>query len=145
MARCNRHLDRQQRCQSAPAEQAGADVINYRNEEVGGRGKALTHRRGVDAVIEVDLNGNAGLYPAILRRHAIVVVYGMSASEAMLPALWIMQHSIMLRLHDMKEAGAAAIAELGRRLREASLAQTIGRRLPLEGSARHTRSSSAAR
>jgi NADPH:quinone reductase len=122
---------------AAHAEQAGADaIINYRNEDVGGRVKALTNGRGVDAVIDVDLSGNAGLYPAILRPHAIVVACGMSASEAMLPALWMMQNSITLRLflvHDMNEAErAAGIAELGQWLKEGCLGHTIGRRLPLE-------------
>jgi NADPH:quinone reductase len=122
---------------AAYAEQAGADaIINDRNEDVGGRVKVLTHGRGVDAVIDVDLSSNAGLYPALLRPHAIVVVSDMSASEAMLPALWMMQNSITLRLflvHDMSEAErTAGIAELGQWLREGRLGHTIGRRLPLE-------------
>jgi NADPH:quinone reductase len=119
------------------AEQAGADaIINHRDEDVGGRVKALTNGQGVDAVIDVDLSGNAGLYPAILRPHAIVVACGMSASDAMLPALWMMQNSITLRfflVHDMNEAErAAGIAELGQWLKEGCLGHTIGRRLPLE-------------
>ena len=122
---------------AANAEQAGADaIINDRNEDVGARVKVLTCGGGVDAVIDVDLSINAWLYPAILRPRAIVVVCGVSASEAKLPAHWMMQNSIMLRLllvHDMSETErAAGIAELGQWLREGRLGHTIGRRLPLE-------------
>jgi NADPH2:quinone reductase len=122
---------------ASDAEKAGADaIINDRNEDVGARVKALTNGIGVDAVIDADLSTNAGLYPTVLRPRAIVVVYGMSASEAMLPAVWMMQNSIMLRLflvHDMNEAErTAGIAELGQWLREGRLEHTIGRRLPLE-------------
>jgi NADPH:quinone reductase len=122
---------------AADAEQTGADaIINDRNEDVGARVKALTSGIGVDAVIDADLSANAGLYPTVLRPHAIVVVYAISASEAMLPAVWMMQNSIMLRLflvHDMNEAErVAGIAELGQWLREGRLGHAIGRRLPLE-------------
>jgi NADPH2:quinone reductase len=122
---------------AAHAKQAGADaIINYRSEDVGGRVKALTNGRGVDAVIELDLSGNARLYPAVLRPHAIVVVYGVSAGEATLPALWMMQNSITLRfllVYEMNEAErAAGIAELSQWLKEGRLEHTIGRRLPLE-------------
>jgi NADPH2:quinone reductase len=122
---------------AAHAKQAGADaIINYRSEDVGERVKALTCGHGIDAVIEVDLSGNAGLYPAVLRPHAIVVVYGTSAGEAVLPALWMVQKSIALRLllvHDMNAAErTAGIAELGQWLKEGRLGHTIGLRLPLE-------------
>jgi NADPH2:quinone reductase len=122
---------------AAHAKQAGADaIINYRSEDVGERVKALTCGRGVDAVIELDLSGNARLYPAILRSHAIVVVYGTSARDATLPALWMLQNSITLRfllVYDMNEAErAAGIAELSQWLKEGRLAHTVGRRLPLE-------------
>jgi NADPH:quinone reductase len=122
---------------ASDAEKAGADaIINDRDEDVGARVKALTNGGGVDAVIDADLSTNAGLYPTVLCPRAIVVVYGTSASEAMLPAVWMMQNSIMLRLflvHDMSEAErAAGIAELGQWLREGRLEHTIGRRLPLE-------------
>jgi NADPH:quinone reductase len=103
---------------AAHAMDAGADAtVNYRSEDIGERIKALTCGRGVDAVIELDLSGNARLYPAILRPRAIVVAYGTSASEAMLPALWMIQNSITLRLllvYDVNEAErASGIAELG--------------------------------
>jgi NADPH2:quinone reductase len=118
------------------AQRAGADAaINYRNEDVGGRVKALTGGRGVDAAVEVDLSRNAKLYPVMLRPHASVVVYGMSASEATLPSLWMMQNSITLRLflvYELSEADrAAGIAELCQWLDAGKLQHTVAQRLPL--------------
>jgi NADPH2:quinone reductase len=73
------------------ARAAGADeVINYRTEDVGERVKTLASGRGVDAVIEMDLSRHAKFYPAVLRPHAMVVIYGMSSNETMLPSLWLM-------------------------------------------------------
>jgi NADPH2:quinone reductase len=90
----------------------------------------------VDALIEMDLSGNAGLYPAILRPHATIVVYGTSTSEAALPALWLMQNSITLRLFLVYELSpedrAAALAELTDLLEHGRLIHTVARRLPLE-------------
>jgi NADPH2:quinone reductase len=122
---------------AAPAQRAGADaIINYRNEDVGDRVKALTGGRGVDAVIELDLSRNAKLYPSILHPHASVVVYGMSASEATLPSLWMMQNSIALRLflvYDLNDDDrAAGIAELSKWLEAGRLRHTIAQRFPLE-------------
>lgn len=121
---------------AAHARNAGADeTVNYRTEDVGERIKALTGGRGVDAMIEMDLSSNAKLYPSILGPHATVVVYGMSANEATVPALWLMQNSITLRLFLIYEISqddrTAGIAELTRLLEE-GLIHTIARRLPLE-------------
>jgi NADPH:quinone reductase len=121
----------------AHAKSAGADeAINYRTEDVGERVKALTDKRGVDAVIEVDLTRNAHLYLAILRRHATVVVYGVSAADSKLPSLWMMQSSITMRLfliYDISEADRAdGLAELTRLLGGGSLRHAVARRLPLE-------------
>ncbi|SDR22439.1 NADPH2:quinone reductase [Rhizobiales bacterium GAS113] len=122
---------------AAHARKAGADeVINYRSEDVGERVQVLTQGRGVDAVIEMDLTRNARYYPAILRPHATVAVYGMSAGETNLPSLWLMQNSITLRLflvYDVSESDrAAGIAELTRLLEEGRLAHTVARRLRFE-------------
>ena len=122
---------------AAHAQRAGADaIINYRGEDVGERVKALTGGRGVDAVIELDLSRNGKLYPSILRPHASAVVYGMSASEAVLPSLWMMQNSITLRLflvYDVNDDDrAVGIAELSKWLEAGRLQHTIAQRFPLE-------------
>ena len=118
------------------ARRVGADeVINYRTENVGQRIKTLTNGLGVGAVIELDLSTNGKDYPNILRRHATVVVYGMSSSESMLPTLWLMRNSITLRLflvYDLSAADRdACLAELGALLESNRLMHTVGRRLPL--------------
>jgi NADPH:quinone reductase len=122
---------------AAHATSAGADAtINYRGEDVGERVKALTDGRGVDAVIEMDLNRNAKLYPAIVRPHGRVVVYGMTAPEATLPALWMMQNTVSLLpflIYEISDADrAAGLVEVGQLMEAGKLRHTIAQRLPLE-------------
>jgi NADPH2:quinone reductase len=126
---------------AAHARSAGADhVINYRSEDVGARVKAASDGLGVDAVIEMDLTGNAALYPHILRPRATVAVYGMSKSEATLPSLWLMQNTITLKFFLIYEISdedrRAALAELDALLQGGRLRHTIGLRLPLAQVAR---------
>src|SRR5271157_4788277 len=122
---------------AAHARRAGADeVINYRTEDVAERVKALTGGRGVDVMIEMDLSGDANLYPSILRPHASVVIYGTSMSTATLPVLWLMQNSITLRfflIYDISEADrSAAIAELSDLIQRGRLLHTVARRVALD-------------
>jgi len=126
---------------AAHARAAGADhAINYRTEDVGARVKAITEGAGVDAVIEMDLSGNAALYPQILRPHASVVIYGMSKNDTTLFSLWLMQNSITLKffyIYAITEADRQAnLAELDTLLRAGRLRQTIALTLPLEEVAR---------
>ena len=119
---------------AAHARAAGADeAINYRTEDVGECVRTLTSSRGVNAVIDVDLSRNAGIYPAVMRPHATAVIYGMSANEAPLPRL--IQNSITLRfflIYDVSEADrAAGIAQLTNLLEQGRLVHTVARRLPL--------------
>ena len=121
---------------AAHARSAGADeIINYRSENLGERVKALTDGKGVDAVIEMDVSGNAASYPAILKPHGVVVIYGMSAGETTLPSMWLMQNSISLRfflVYELQDADrAAGLAELTELLESGKLVHTIARRLPL--------------
>jgi NADPH2:quinone reductase len=122
---------------AAHARAAGADeVVNYRTEDVGERAKTLTGGRGVDAVIEMDLSRNARYYPAVLRPHATVAIYGMSESDTTLPVRWLMQNNVTLRLflvYDLAEADrAAGIAQLTGLLKQSRLIHTVAQRLPLE-------------
>ena len=122
---------------AAHAKKAGADeTINYRAEDVGERIKALTGGRGVDVVIEMDFSANAKSYPSILRPHTTVVIYGMSANEATLPSLWLMQNSATLRfflVYDISDSDrSAGIAELTGLLMQGRLVHTVARRLPLD-------------
>jgi NADPH2:quinone reductase len=122
---------------AAHAIAAGADAsIDYRNEDVAARIGDLTAGCGVDAVIEVDLTRNARLYPAIVRPRGRVVVYGMTAPETALPALWMMQNSVSLLPFLIYEIGpadrAAGLAEIAGLLQAGKLRHTVAKRLPLE-------------
>jgi NADPH2:quinone reductase len=78
------------------ARAAGADhTIDYRRDEVGERVMAITGKRGVDAVVEVDLGANAALLPAVLRPRGRVVVYGTGA-QATIPSQFCLVNNIEL-------------------------------------------------
>ena len=122
---------------AARARNAGADAtVKYRTEDVAERVRAFTGGRGVDALIEMDLNNDAKLYPSLLAPHATVVVYGMTASEATLPTMWMMQNSIDLRpflIYEISEADrASGIAELTKLLEQGRLTHNVALHLPIE-------------
>jgi NADPH2:quinone reductase len=80
------------------ARQAGADhVIDYKRENVGERVMAITARRGVDAVIEMDLAANARLLPEVVAPNSTVAIYGSGAPEVAIPFQALLQNSIALR------------------------------------------------
>ena len=77
----------------------------------------LTDRRGVDAVIEMDLSANARLLPGVLRPKGSVVVYG-TGPEATIPAFFCLTSSIRLQFFLVYELDAAerarAVGAIGR-------------------------------
>ncbi|MGE0565686.1 MAG: NADPH:quinone reductase [Pseudolabrys sp.] len=80
------------------ARSLGADhTIDYKRENVGERVMELTDKRGVDAVLELDLAANAHLIPSVLKPKGSVIVYGTGATEATLPAFFCLVNSI--RIH----------------------------------------------
>ena len=80
------------------ARQAGADhTIDYKREDVGERVMAITGKRGVDAVIEMDLAANAKLLPGVLKPEGVVAIYGGSTPEPPIPFQFLLQNSIALR------------------------------------------------
>ncbi len=83
---------------AAAAREAGADhVIDYKREDVGERVMELTGKRGVDAVIEMDLAANAKLIPFVLRPKGSVIVYGTGAPNVNLPAYFCLTQSIRVQ------------------------------------------------
>lgn len=89
------------------AREAGADAtIDYKREDVGERVMALTDKRGVDCVLEMDLSANAKLLPAVLRPKGSVVIYG-TGPEATLPAAFCLTQSIRLLFFLVYELDAA--------------------------------------
>jgi NADPH2:quinone reductase len=79
------------------AQEVGADhAIDYKRENVGERVMEITGKRGVDAVIEMDLTANARLLPGVLRPKGSVIVYG-TQPEATIPAAFCLVNSIRLQ------------------------------------------------
>ena len=102
------------------ARAAGADhVIDYKREDVGERVMAITAKRGVDAVIEMDLAANARLLPSVLAPNGVVAVYGSGAAEASIPFQFLLQNSITLQFFlvylmpaEMRQRATADITQM---------------------------------
>jgi NADPH2:quinone reductase len=102
------------------ARAAGADhVIDYKREDVGERVMAITAKRGVNAVIEMDLAANARLLPTVLAPNGVVAVYGSGAAEASIPFQFLLQNSITLQFFlvylmpaEMRQRATADITQM---------------------------------
>jgi NADPH2:quinone reductase len=102
------------------ARAAGADhVIDYKREDVGERVMAITAKRGVDAVIEMDLAANARLLPTVLAPNGVVAVYGSGAAPASIPFQFLLQNSITLQFFlvylmpaEMRQRATADITQM---------------------------------
>ena len=108
------------------AREAGADqTIDYRREDVGERVMELTGKRGVDALIEMDLAANAKLIPFVLRPKGSVIVYGTGAPMVSLPALFCLTQSIRVQFFLVYELDTSererAVSAITRALEQSSL------------------------
>ena len=108
------------------AREAGADhTIDYRREDVGERVMELTGKRGVDAVIEMDLAANAKLIPFVLRPKGSVIVYGTGAPMVSLPAFFCLTQSIRVQFFLVYELDTSererAVSAISRALEQSSL------------------------
>ncbi len=111
---------------AAAAREAGADhTIDYKREDVGERVIELTGKRGVDAVIEMDLASNAKLIPFVLRPKGSVIVYGTGAAAASLPAYFCLTQSIRVQFFLVYELDTRererAVSAIGRALEQGKL------------------------
>ncbi len=118
------------------ARQAGADhVIDYKRENVAERVMALTGKSGVDAVVEMDLAANAGLYPGLMRPRGRVVVYGTGSAEAAIPAQFLLVNAITLQfvyVYELTaEERAAAVSTITAMLESRTLINNVAMTLPL--------------
>jgi NADPH2:quinone reductase len=118
------------------ARQAGADhVIDYKREDVGERVMALTGKRGVDAVIEMDLAANARLLPGLLAPNGTVAIYGSGAPEATIPFQFLLQNSIALKFLLVylmpQEQRARAAADITRMLERGELIHNVAQTFDL--------------
>jgi NADPH:quinone reductase-like Zn-dependent oxidoreductase len=116
--------------------EAGADhTIDYKREDVGERVMEITGRRGVDAVIEMDLATNAKLIPFVLRPKGSVIVYGTDAATANLPAFFCLTNSIRVQFFLVYELNMLererAVSAIGRALEQGRLMNRIGPTFPL--------------
>ena len=108
------------------AREAGADqTIDYRREDVGERVMELTGKRGVDALIEMDLAANAKLIPFVLRPKGSVIVYGTGAPMVSLPAFFCLTQSIRVQFFLVYELDTSererAVSAITRALEQSSL------------------------
>ncbi len=117
------------------AREAGADyTIDYKRESVGERVMDITGKRGVDAVIEMDLSANAKLIPSVLRPKGSVIVYG-TGPEAGLPAAFCLVNSILLKFFLVYELDCGererTVSSIIRALRQGLLVNRVGPTFPL--------------
>jgi NADPH2:quinone reductase len=118
------------------ARQAGADhTIDYKREDVGEQVMAITGKRGVDAVIEVDIAANAGLLPGVMAPAGVVAIYGTGKPEATIPSQFLLQNAIALRYflvylmpQDLRERAAREITRL---LERGELTHNVAQTFPL--------------
>jgi NADPH2:quinone reductase len=118
------------------ARDAGADhTIDYKRENVGERVMAITDKKGVDAIIELDVAANAKLIPQVLRPRGLVVVYGTGSPESEIPLMFCLRHAITLKFIYVYELDAseraAALAAIERALKAGTLITNVGTTLPL--------------
>ncbi len=121
---------------AAAAQTAGADhVIDYKRENVGERVMAMTGKKGVDAIVELDVAANANLITQVLRPHGLVVVYGTGAAEAEMPLMFCLRNAITLKFIYVYELDAAeraaALAGIERAIAAGALITNIGATFPL--------------
>ncbi|MGV7240525.1 NADPH:quinone reductase [Caballeronia sp. M23-90] len=112
------------------------DVINYRNEDVVARVKALTNGRGVDRIVEVDAAANAALYPAALARDGMGAIYGAGKPQVQFDFLPMIQSGAAIRFFIVYELSPAARAEtvsaLNGYLKTGALNHNVAERFSLE-------------
>jgi NADPH2:quinone reductase len=118
------------------AKAAGADhAIDYKRENVGERVMALTGKKGVDAVIELDISANAKLMPQVLRPRGTIVVYGTGAPEAEVPLFFFLRNEIALKfiyVYELNPAErAAALGVISRALEAGTLINNVAAAFPL--------------
>jgi len=121
----------------AHAEAAGAEIIDYKAENVAERVVAMTGGKGADAVIDMDLSTTAALVPqGILAAHGTYVCYGSNVAAA----IPISFPDFLFRCIDLRffvvyeltpEERLWALAEVDRLLAGGALVHAIGARFPL--------------
>ena len=122
---------------AAHARSAGADeIIDYKTESVAERIKALTDGHGVQRIIEVDISGNANLYPAIMARDGLIAAYGTNSREIKLLFSPLILTGAAIRFFIVyelaPEARREAIEQLRLWINRGLLRHAVAARYPLE-------------
>ncbi len=121
---------------AAVARDAGADhTIDYKRENVGERVMAMTGKKGVDAVIEVDFAANAWLVPHVLRERGTVVIYGTGNSGPEIPWSFFLRNAVTLKYIYVYELTpterTAALSAITSALEAGMLINRVGKTFPL--------------
>src|ERR1700704_5323238 len=115
------------------AKARGAVVITTVSSDEKGK---LARQAGADAVIEMDLAANAGLYPGILHARSQVVVYGTGKAESQIPSQFLLVNAVTLTwifVYELtSEERAAAIAAITGMIEARRLIHNVALTLPLE-------------
>lgn len=127
------HALRQSHAWSAGAH----EVLDYKHGGVAEQIRGLTHGRGVDVIIDMDLSSTAGLLSrGVLRPHGHLVCYG-SNQPLQVPLdfrslLWGSLSMSFFLLYELQPRDReATIAELDALLRVGCLQHAVGARFPL--------------
>lgn len=118
------------------ARSAGADfIIDYKRDDVAAAIGDFTDGRGLDRIVEVDLARNAVLYPNILCKDGLVIVYGSSDWSASLPLAAWLQHGVEMAIfivyelaQDIRDAAVHASRSI---LADGSFKHLLAARFPL--------------
>jgi NADPH2:quinone reductase len=118
------------------ARRAGADhVIDYKNQDVGAEVMRLTERRGVDAIVELDLTANAPLIASCLRSRGRVVIYGTGGFEAAIPSQFCLVNMARLEfiyVYELtREERERALTDIRRMLDANTLIHNVAKTMPL--------------
>jgi NADPH2:quinone reductase len=116
---------------------AGADAaINYRDDDLAERVRALTDGQGVDRIIEVDFAANAQADLDIIAANGDIVVYGSGQPLMPVPFVPAILKNVGLQffiVYNLTQADRdRATSTLTRWLQEGALDHAIALRVPLE-------------
>jgi NADPH:quinone reductase len=119
------------------AKASGADqTVDYKREDVEAKIAEFTDKRGVDAIIEMDIAANAKLIPSVLKPRGSVIIYGTGALDATIPAQWCLVNSIRLQFFLVYELDAVrrehVVHAINRALEQGILSNHVAEPFPLE-------------
>jgi NADPH:quinone reductase len=121
---------------AALAREAGADIVlNYRTDDLSSAISDVTHGKGLDRIVEVDLAANINTDISHLRPSGEVIVYGSGAPEIGIPFSAAIRKGLHLYFFIVYNLDPtvrdSAIRDLSKLLEGEHLIHNIAARLPL--------------